>query len=77
MRWSWYKANALCKISIVHYASDEKVGTTTELYAKSEGKINSAPRFAILLLTEQLHSISKQPVQTRKYANANGVYGQL
>ena len=52
VRWSWYKANALCKISIVHYASDEKVGTTTELYAKSEGEINSAPRFAILLLAE-------------------------
>ena len=42
VRWSGYKGNALCKISVVHYASDEKVGTMTELYAKSEGEINSA-----------------------------------
>ena len=53
VRWSWYKANALCKISHVHYASDEKVGTTTELYAKSEGEINSAPRFAITHFTSR------------------------
>ena len=45
--------NVLCKISIVHYASDEKVGTTTELHAKSEGEINSAPRFAITHFTSR------------------------
>ena len=33
MKWSWYRGDTLCQIaSIVHYASDEKVGTTTEFY---------------------------------------------